>query len=283
MKFCTNCGNPLEDTAKFCPGCGAPCTPAADPQAPAGAAAETHVSAPDRPVEVAAAPQAAEPVENKPQSKQGRTAFIFALTCVLAIPGFIISLIDVVKNDKRYRHGLAIAALIISGIMIAACVIGIASCNAKAKEAAAAKEDVWAELLREELAREEADSAAKKEAAANAAPAPTAAPTQAPTPVPTQAPTPVPTEAPKTTAENKEMRDFVDQYEKFVDGYIAFMQNYNASNLNDLMKLTNMMGELAELEEKALKWQDTDLSTADAAYLAEAMLRIESKLLKVLY
>lgn len=283
MKFCTNCGNRLEDTAKFCTVCGTPCaSPVPQETVDAGQAAHVEPAVFDTPATVAPspeAPQASIPEENRPQSKQGRTAFIFALTCVLAVPGFIIGLIDVVKNDKRYRHGLAIAALIISGLMIAACVIGIASCNSKAKAAEQKLEDSWEELYREELAKEEADIAAEKEAKASA----TAVPTQAPTPVPTAVPTPVPTEAPKVTANSQEMRDFIDEYEKFVDSYIDFMQNYNASNLNDLMKLTNMMSELTELEEKAAKWESADLPAADATYLAESMLRIEGKLLKVLY
>lgn len=180
MKFCTNCGNRLEDTAKFCTVCGTPCaSPVPQETVDAGQTAHVEPAVFDTPATVAPspeAPQASIPEENRPQSKQGRTAFIFALTCVLAVPGFIISLIDVVKNDKRYRHGLAIAALIISGLMIAACVIGIASCNSKAKAAEQKLEDSWEELYREELAKEEADIAAEKEAKASATPAPTEKP-----------------------------------------------------------------------------------------------------------
>ena len=81
MKICNNCKNPLSDETIICPYC------------------ETKF-----------------PFKKK-NSVIGILSFIFSLTFVFSFIGLIFAIIDLVKN-KCNKHGLSIAALIISSIAV---------------------------------------------------------------------------------------------------------------------------------------------------------------------
>lgn len=168
MKFCTNCGNRLDDNAKFCPGCGSPVA-GSQPivESPIAEPAPQQVSAGYAGLNENPAGNAApEDPGKRPYAPHSIKAFIFSLTGVLTIPGFIISLIDVIKFDKKYKHIFSILALVISTLLIASCVIGIVSCTNQTKAKAEAKEaEAWQMLLE-----------AEKEIEAAKTPEPTAAP-----------------------------------------------------------------------------------------------------------
>ena len=87
-----------------------------------------------------------------------------------------------------------------------------------------------------------------------------------------------------------EFKKMMDQYEEFFDEYIAFMENYtNESNDNPMAVLGMLQDYLDWLEkyneviEEFESVGDSDMTTAEARYYAEVSLRIEKKLLAVLY
>jgi|GEM_PF-1580901 len=130
MKFCPNCGSPIEEAVKYCPECGADLTDAReqDPSAaPQTAAAATT------PQEI--------PVAKKKISGLSITAFVLSLTFIFAIGGVILSIIDLAKN-KNKKHGLSIAALVIGALFSLLLVIGQTSSGGDAgKDAAGTAKD----------------------------------------------------------------------------------------------------------------------------------------------
>lgn len=110
----------------------------------------------------------------------------------------------------------------------------------------------------------------------------------------------VATEAPKqeevvtTTTDNgmdsddmdTDFKEAMDSYEKFMDGYIAFMKKYKESNGTDLSILTDYakwMSDYAEVCEEFASWESQDLSAAELSYYLEVQTRVTQKLLEVAY
>ena len=82
-----------------------------------------------------------------------------------------------------------------------------------------------------------------------------------------------------------EFVDMMDAYEEFFDEYVDFINEYNsAEDITDMLteytqimeRYTNVMKELNELDV-------TELSTADALYYSEVMIRISEKMLEIEY
>lgn len=126
MKFCPQCGTQLEDAAKFCRNCGSPIgTPEVPVQEPASEPVQTGsyvYEAPSAPAAEPAAPAAPSPTAPsevpavKKQSKAGIVAFILAF--FFQGPAFVVGLVDVIRHDKKQKHGLAIAAIILSLVIM---------------------------------------------------------------------------------------------------------------------------------------------------------------------
>lgn len=96
----------------------------------------------------------------------------------------------------------------------------------------------------------------------------------------------IPTEI-TTDSENAirpEFKAAMDAYEEFYDEYCDLMAQYakNPSNLSLLGKYGQMMTKMAEVDAAFEKWDDADMSTAEAAYYLEVNGRVLQKLAKVM-
>ena len=83
-----------------------------------------------------------------------------------------------------------------------------------------------------------------------------------------------------------DFKEAMDSYEKFMDGYIAFMKKYKESNGTDLSILTDYakwMSDYAEVCEEFASWESQDLSAAELSYYLEVQTRVTQKLLEVAY
>ncbi|MCQ2498578.1 MAG: zinc-ribbon domain-containing protein [Lachnospiraceae bacterium] len=82
---------------------------------------------------------------------------------------------------------------------------------------------------------------------------------------------------------SKELKDFLDSYEKFMDDYVEFMKKY-ISNSDNILSMAadymKMLEELEEFEKKADKYKTDNMSDADLKYYTKVMLRIEEKMLE---
>lgn len=81
-----------------------------------------------------------------------------------------------------------------------------------------------------------------------------------------------------------ELKAFLDSYEAFTDEYVKFMKKYNA----DPQNVTSMLTEYAEIMEKyesfsrdLEKYDEDEMSTADAKYYLEVTSRCAQKMLDV--
>lgn len=87
-----------------------------------------------------------------------------------------------------------------------------------------------------------------------------------------------------------EFKEMMDQYEAFFDDYIAFMKKYLSASSNDATTVFGMLQDYldwlkkySEVMEDFEDIGDGDLTRAEAFYYAEVSLRIEEKLLSVIY
>ena len=80
-----------------------------------------------------------------------------------------------------------------------------------------------------------------------------------------------------------EVKEFLDSYEAFMDEYAAFMQRYenaSAADLADMMgEYAGFLNRFAEFEEKLDAMDESELTTAEAAYYLEVTSRVSQKLL----
>lgn len=81
-----------------------------------------------------------------------------------------------------------------------------------------------------------------------------------------------------------EFKAAMDSYEAFYDDYCAFMEEYNRnpSDLKLLAEYADMMGKLADMEEKFDAWEGEDLNNKELACYMEVNSRVTQKLLAVL-
>ena len=97
------------------------------------------------------------------------------------------------------------------------------------------------------------------------------------------------TTVPETTTDSEntirpEFKAAMDAYEEFYDEYCDLMAQYakNPSNLSLLGKYGQMMTKMAEVDAAFEKWNDADMTTAEAAYYLEVNGRVLQKLAKVM-
>ena len=97
------------------------------------------------------------------------------------------------------------------------------------------------------------------------------------------------TTVPETTSVSEntirpEFKAAMDAYEEFYDEYCDLMAQYakNPSNLSLLGKYGQMMTKMAEVDAAFEKWDDADMTTAEAAYYLEVNGRVLQKLAKVM-
>lgn len=101
---CLKCGEISENT-KFCPNCGAP-MPETRYVSPEGNQPEWQNNGGNQ------------PEGKKKNSKLSIVALIFTVTIILFPVGIILAIIDLCRNDKKSKHNLSIAALIIGVIFL---------------------------------------------------------------------------------------------------------------------------------------------------------------------
>ena len=110
--------------------------------------------------------------------------------------------------------------------------------------------------------------------------------------------TKAPETVPSTTTQKRlteddirpEFKELMDQYEAFFDDYIAFMKKYMSASSDDPMAMLGMLQDYLDWLEKYSEVMedfedvgDSDLTRAETFYYAEVALRIEQKLLSVMY
>lgn len=110
--------------------------------------------------------------------------------------------------------------------------------------------------------------------------------------------TKAPETAPSTTTQKQlteddirpEFKELMDQYEAFFDDYIAFMKKYMSASSDDPMTMLGMLQDYLDWLEKYSEIMEdfedvgeSDLTRAETFYYAEVALRIEQKLLSVMY
>lgn len=108
------------------------------------------------------------------------------------------------------------------------------------------------------------------------------------TPTPEASPTPTPTAqepAAETAAElvdgmRPEFKEAMDSYESFYDEYCDFMEKYseNPADLELLAQYSDMLSQLAEMDEKFEAWDSEELNAAELKYYLEVSARITQKL-----
>lgn len=79
-----------------------------------------------------------------------------------------------------------------------------------------------------------------------------------------------------------EFKEAMDKYEEFYDEYCEFMKEYekNPSDWNLLLKYTEMMSTLVDMESSFSKWGEEELSNEELQYYVEVQARITNKLLE---
>lgn len=124
MKYCSNCGSPVQDEQKYCPNCGSLLQSTVCNNTSTNSASKTI------PVDQAQADTTKNSAtiqltDNKRKSKPSAlsiVAFILSFTLFLSPIAVILSIIDLAKNKQR-KHGLSIAALIIGGVLTAVLIL----------------------------------------------------------------------------------------------------------------------------------------------------------------
>lgn len=80
-----------------------------------------------------------------------------------------------------------------------------------------------------------------------------------------------------------EFKETMDSYEAFFDEYVEFMNTYdeNTTDPELLMKYSELLSKEADMLQKLEAMDESDMTTAEAAYYAEVTARIEAKLATV--
>ena len=87
-----------------------------------------------------------------------------------------------------------------------------------------------------------------------------------------------------SAAEKSDWKEFLKDYEEWVDDYIVLLDKYekNPADMTLLMEYSTMSTEMLEWTEKLEKMQD-DLSPSDLSEYTKTMTRVSEKLNKALY
>lgn len=91
-------------------------------------------------------------------------------------------------------------------------------------------------------------------------------------------------EAQGESAIRPEFKAAMDAYEEFYDEYCDLMSQYtkNPTDFSLLTKYGNMLSKMTEIDAAFEKWNDADMTTAEAAYYLEVNGRVLQKLAKVM-
>lgn len=75
----------------------------------------------------------------------------------------------------------------------------------------------------------------------------------------------------------------MDSYESFMNEYVDFMKKYSAnpSDMGLLAEYSKYMSKLSEMTENFEKWDDEEMTDAEAAYYLDVQTRVNKKLLEV--
>lgn len=97
------------------------------------------------------------------------------------------------------------------------------------------------------------------------------------------------TTVPETTTDSEntirpEFKKAMDAYEEFYDEYCDLMVKYtkNPTDFSLLAKYGNMLSKMTEIDAAFEKWNDADMTTAEAAYYLEVNGRVLQKLAKIM-
>ena len=102
--------------------------------------------------------------------------------------------------------------------------------------------------------------------------------------VPTTEEIPTETTTDSENAIRPEFKKAMDAYEEFYDEYCDLMAQYtkNPTDFSLLTKYGNMLSKMTEIDAAFEKWNDADMTTAEAAYYLEVNSRVLQKLAKVM-
>jgi hypothetical protein len=87
-----------------------------------------------------------------------------------------------------------------------------------------------------------------------------------------------------TTESNAEWKNTLDAYEKWVNGYVAFMKKYKNASSTDI---ASMMGDYSKMSQELIDWSskidklDDNLSSEDLKYYLEVISRCSQKMAEV--
>lgn len=81
---------------------------------------------------------------------------------------------------------------------------------------------------------------------------------------------------------NPDLVEFLDSYEKFIDEYVDFMQNFSEDSVDGLAMMSDylqLMNTLAEYNETIDKIDTSNMSKADEKYYLEVLNRCNMKMI----
>lgn len=87
----------------------------------------------------------------------------------------------------------------------------------------------------------------------------------------------------KSASANKDFKTAMDDYEAFIDGYIAITQKYqaNPTDMTIFADYTDYLNRYTEMCDAFAAWEDEDLSADELTYYIEVQTRVNKKLLEV--
>ena len=102
--------------------------------------------------------------------------------------------------------------------------------------------------------------------------------------VPTTEEAPAETTSVSESTIRPEFKAAMDAYEEFYDEYCDLMAQYtkNPTDFSLLTKYGNMLSKMTEIDAAFEKWNDADMTTAEAAYYLEVNSRVLQKLAEVM-
>ena len=287
--YCRNCGSELDSGVKFCPACGARVEDGGEyPEI--REEEDLYDAPPEYWEEPFGQPEDYNDYYRPPRRRRRKKSALLsflcflagilallsgskALTFLLALGGIILGIAALAKDaGKRW---LAITGLVLAGLSFFA---GLSSRGRTPRvpepdpgAAAVAMVETTERSIPAEPIPEEPEEPASEEAQ----PTPEEAVTEETVPEGPQAPA-----AEEIDGVRPEIREVMESYEAFMDEYVSFMANYDASDTGSLLKYTEILGKYAKFAEKATKIEDMDLTDEEALYYADVSLRISQKLLK---
>ncbi len=208
-------------------------------------------------------------VENSGTGKKRKTwLWVLGWIFIFPVPLTILMLRPNNKLDKKVRIGIIVAAWIVYAIWM------IWGNRSNKTGETAARETTAAVVAQETTAKSETTEKPMTEAETTTAEPTTKAETTA---VET---TGAEEEAKDPGTVDPELKAFLDSYEACMDEYCEFMEDYDASDVSQLLNYTQMLTKYQEFAEAAEAYDADELTGADQAYYLEVTTRVNTKLLK---